>query len=176
MHLHTSDRLLWVWLSRVWTDWQSALIIVKPESVIGWHRMAFKMFWRWKIRRGKPGRPALSREIRELIRRMSRENPGWGAPRIHGELMKLGIDIGETSVSTYLVRGPKPPSQTWRTFLENHLQSLVSIDFFTVPTIRFQVLYVFLLLAHERRRLVHFAVTAHPTAEWTAHQLREAFP
>jgi putative transposase len=133
------------------------------------------MFWTWKIRRGKPGRAAVSREIRELIRRMSRENPGWGAPRIHGELLKLGIDIGETSVSKYLVRSRKPPSQTWRTFLENHLHSLVSVDFFTVPTIRFQILYVFLVLAHERRRIVHFAVTAHPTAEWTAHQLREAF-
>jgi putative transposase len=107
---------------------------------------------------------------------MSRENPGWGAPRIHGELLKLGIDIGETSVSKYLVRSRKPPSQTWRTFLENHLQSLVSVDFFIVPTIRFQILYVFLVLAHEQRRIVHFAVTAHPTAEWTAHQLREAFP
>ena len=128
------------------------------------------------MRRGKPGRPTVSPEIRALIRRMNRENPSWGAPRIHGELLKLGIDIGETSVSKYLVRSRKPPSQTWRTFLENHLQSLVSVDFFTVPTIRFQVLYVFLVLAHERRRIVHFAATAHPTAEWTAHQLREAFP
>ncbi|MBC8167884.1 MAG: DDE-type integrase/transposase/recombinase, partial [Bryobacteraceae bacterium] len=107
---------------------------------------------------------------------MSRENPGWGAPRIHGELLKLGINIGETSVSKYLIRNRKPPSQTWRTFLENHLKSLVSVDFFTVPTVRFQVLYVFLVLAHERRRILHFAVTAHPTAEWTAQQLREAFP
>ena len=107
---------------------------------------------------------------------MSRENPGWGAPRIHGELLKLGIDIGETSVSKYLVRSRKPPSQTRRTFLQNHLQSLISVDFFIVPTIRFQILYVFLVLAHERRRIVHFAVTAHPTAEWTAHQLREASP
>jgi putative transposase len=107
---------------------------------------------------------------------MSRANPGWGAPRIHSELLKLGIDIGETSVSKYLVRSQKPPSQTRRTFLGNHLQSLVSADFFTVPAVRFQILYVFLVLAHERRRIVHFAVTAHPTAEWTAHQLREAFP
>jgi len=107
---------------------------------------------------------------------MSRENPGWGAPRIHGELLKLGIEIGETSVSKYLVRSRRPPSQTWRTFLENHLQSLVSVDFFTVPTVRFESLYVFLVLAHERRRIVHFAVTAHPTTEWTAQQLREAFP
>jgi transposase InsO family protein len=107
---------------------------------------------------------------------MSRENPMWGAPRIHGELLKLGIDIGETSVSKYLVRQRKPPSPTWRTFLDNHLQSLASVDFFTVPTIRFQILYVFLVLAHDRRRILHFNVTAHPTAEWTAQQLRDAFP
>ena len=107
---------------------------------------------------------------------MSRENPLWGAPHIHGELLKLGIEISETSVVKYMVRQRKPPSQTWRTFLDNHVQNLVSVDFFTVPTIRFQVLYVFLVLAHDRRRVVHFNVTAHPTAEWTAQQLREAFP
>jgi hypothetical protein len=107
---------------------------------------------------------------------MSRENPLWGAPRIHGELLKLGIDIGETSVSKYLVRRRRPPSHTWKTFLENHVKSMVSVDFFTVPTIWFQILYVFLVLAHERRRILHFAVTTHPTAEWTAQQLREAFP
>ena len=174
--LHAADRLLWVWLSRVWADWRSSLVIVKPETVVGWHRKAFRLFWTWKIRRGKTGRPAVPHDVRDLIRRMSKENPGWGAPRIHGELLKLGINIGETSVSKYLVRNRKPPSQTWRTFLDNHLKSLVSVDFFTVPTIRFQVLYVFLVLAHERRRILHFAVTAHPTAEWTAQQLREAFP
>ena len=174
--LNAADRLLWVWLSRVWRGWRSALVIVKPDTVVAWHRKGFRMFWTWKIRRGKPGRPAVPREVCELIRRMSRENPRWGAPRIHGELLKLGIDIGETSVSKYLVRSRrKPPSQTWRTFLENHIRSLVSVDFFTVPTIRFRVLYVFLVLAHERRRIVHFAVTAHPTAEWTAQQVREAF-
>jgi transposase InsO family protein len=116
------------------------------------------------------------KEIRKLIRKMSRENPIWGAPRIHGELLKLGIDIGETSVSKYMAHRRNPPSQTWRTFLENHVKTTVSIDFFTVPTIRFQVLYVFLVLAHDRRRIVHFNVTAHPTAEWTGQQLREAFP
>lgn len=125
---------------------------------------------------GEPGRPAVPKDIRELIRRLSRENPLWGAPRIHGELLKLGIDIGETSVGKYLGRHRKPPSQTWRTFLENHVQSMVSVDFFTLPTITFQVLYVFLVLAHDRRRIVHFNVTAHPTAEWTGQQLREAFP
>ena len=107
---------------------------------------------------------------------MSRENPLWGAPHIHAELLKLGITIGETSVARYMVRHPQPPSQTWRTFLDNHVKTMVSVDFFTVPTIRFQVLYVFLVLAHERRRVVHCNVTAHPTAEWTAQQLGEAFP
>jgi transposase InsO family protein len=170
------DRVLWAWLSGIWSDWRSALAIVKPETVVAWHRAGFRLFWTGKVRRGRPGRPVISREVRDLIRRMCRENPTWGAPRIHGELLKLGIDIGETSVSKYMVRSRKPPSQTWRTFLENHLQQLVSIDFFTVPTIRFQVLYVFLVLAHDRRRILHFNVTAHPTAEWTGQQLREAFP
>ena len=174
--LTPADRLLWAWLCTVWEDWKSGVFIMKASTVIGWHRKGFRLFWTWKIRRGKPGRPSVPKEVRELIRTMSRENPLWGAPRIHGELLKLGIEIGETSVSKYLVRSRKPPSQTWRTFLENHLQSLVSVDFFTVPTIRFQILYVFLVLAHDRRRILHFAVTAHPTAEWTAQQLREAFP
>src|SRR6201982_1483150 len=170
------DRLLWVWLSRIWSGWRSALAIVKPETVIAWHRVGFRLFWTWKVRRGRPGRPVVSREVRNLIRRMCRENPSWGAPRVHGELLKLGIDIGESSVSKYMVRCRKPPSQTWRTFLQNHTQQLVSIDFFTVPTLRFQVLYVFLVLAHDRRRILHCNVTAHPTAEWTGQQLREAFP
>ncbi len=174
--LTPGDRLLWVWLSRIWSDWRLALVIVKPETVVAWHRAGFRLFWTWKVRRGQPGRPVICREIRDLIRKMCRENPGWGAPRIHGELLKLGIDIGESSVSKYMVRCRKPPSQTWRTFLENHAQQLVSIDFFTVPTIRFQVLYVFLVLAHDRRRIVHCNVTAHPSAEWTGQQLREAFP
>jgi hypothetical protein len=116
------------------------------------------------------------KQIQELIRMLSRENPLWGAPHIHGELLKLGIDIGETSVSKYMVRRRRPPSQTWRMFLDNHLKTMVSVDFFTVPTIRFQILCVFLVLAHERRRILHFAVTAHPTAEWTVQQMREAFP
>jgi len=174
--LTKGDRLLWVWLSRIWGDWRRTLAIVKPETVVAWHRKGFRLFWTWKVRRGRLGRPGIAREIRDLIRRMCRENPLWGAPRIHGELLKLGIDIGETSVSKYMVRGRKPPSQTWRTFLDNHLTQLVSIDFFTVPTLRFQVLYVFLVLAHDRRRILHCNVTAHPSAEWTGQQLREAFP
>jgi putative transposase len=174
--LSTTDRILWVWLSSVWSEWRTSVFIVKAATVIAWHRKGFRLFWTWKVRHGKPGRPMVPREVRELIRIMSRENPIWGAPRIHGELLKLGIDIGETSVSKYMVRRRRPPSQTWKTFLANHVKSMVSVDFFTVPTIRFQVLYVFLVLAHDRRRILHFAVTAHPTAEWSVQQLREAFP
>jgi putative transposase len=174
--LSTADRLLWVGLSSVWNGWEAGLSIVKAATVLGWHRHAFRLFWYWKVRSGKVGRSAVPCEVRELIRTLSRENPLWGAPRIHGELLKLGIDIGQTSVGKYMIKRRKPPSQTWRTFLDNHLKTLVSVDFFTVPTIRFRILYVFLVLVHERRRILHFAVTSHPTAEWTAQQMREAFP
>ncbi len=176
LKLTMADRVFWAWLSGAWADWRSALVIVKPETVIAWHRKGFRLFWTWKIRHGRTGRPAVSHEVRNLIRTMSRANPLWGAPWIHGELLKLGIDIGETSVSKYMVRRRKSPSQTWRTFLDNHVRQIVSVDFLSVPTIRFQVLYVFLVLAHERRRILHFNVTAHPTAEWTGQQLRNAFP
>jgi putative transposase len=174
--LKATDRWLWAWLSRSWPEWRRALVIVKADTVIGWQRKGFRLFWTWKSRHGQRGRPAVAKDIRLLIRRMSRDNPLWGAPKIHGELLKLGIDISESTVSKYLVRHRGSPSQSWRTFLQNHVKDLVSVDFFTVPTIRFQILYVFLVLAHERRRILHFAITAHPTAEWTAHQLREAFP
>jgi len=176
LKLTAADRLFWIWLRRVWSDWKSALMIVKAETVIAWHRKGFRLFWRWRIRWGKPGRRKVPQDVRDLIRMLSRNNPRWGAPRIHGELLKLGIEITEPTVAKYMVRHRKPPSQTWRTFLENHLKTMVSVDFFIVPTIRFEILYVFLVLAHERRRIVHFAVTAHPTAEWTVQQLREAFP
>ena len=174
--LTSPDRFLWACLSRIWKSWRSTLVIVKPETVVAWHRKGFRLFWTWKVRHGQPGRPVVDREVRDLIRRMCRENPTWGAPRIHGELLELGLDIGESSVTKYMLRVHKPPSQTWRTFLENHVSQLASIDFFAVPTIRFQVLYVFLVLAHDRRRIVHCNVTAHPTAEWTGQQLRNAFP
>src|SRR6516165_3930159 len=154
--LTIGDRLLWICLSRLWRNWRSTLAIVKPETVVAWHRAGFRLLWTWKVRSGPPGRPVISREVRDLIRKMCRENPLWGAPRIHGELLKLGINIAESSVSKYMIPRNKPPSQSWRTFLENHAQQLVSIDFFTVPTIRFQVLYVFLVLAYDRRRILHF--------------------
>jgi putative transposase len=136
------DRFLWTLLCDVWSEWRSALVIVKPDTVIAWHRKGFRLFWTGKVRGGRSGRPAVPQDVRALIRRMSRENPLWCAPRIHGELLKLGIEIGETSVAKYMIRHRKPPSQNWRTFLDNHVKTLVSVDFFTVPTIRFQVLYV----------------------------------
>src|SRR6516165_4476067 len=148
--LTSGDRLFWICLSRLWRDWRAALAIVRPETVVAWHRAGFRLFWTWKVRCGQPGRHLISREVRDLIRKMCQENPTCGAPRIHGELLKLGINIAESSVSKYMVRRNKPPSQSWRTFLENHAQQLVSIDFFTVPTIRFQILYVFLVLAHDQ--------------------------
>jgi putative transposase len=171
-----TDRLLWVGLSRVWSRWRGALVIVKPATVVRWHRSAFRRFWTWRSRR-PPGRPPIERRTRELVRQMAHANPLWGAPRIHGELVKLGITISEREVSRLIPRVPrKPPSQTWRTFLNNHVGSLASIDFFTVPTATFRVLYVFVVLAQDRRRVLHFNVTDHPTATWTAQQVVEAFP
>ena len=170
------DRGFWVLLRRIWPDWDSVLIIVKPETVVRWHRAGFRRYWTWKSRRRRPGRPSVALEVRELIRDMSRSNPIWGAPRVHGELMKLGLSISQAAVSKYMVRDRKPPSQTWRSFLDKHLADLVSIDFFTVPSATFRVLFVFVVLSHERRRIVHFNVTEHPSAEWTAQQMVNAFP
>ena len=174
--LRKADRVFWVILSCLWPGWRHALVIVRPETVIGWHRKGFRLFWTWKWRRGKPGRPPVSREIRYLVRRMSRENTRWGAPRIHGELLKLGFSISQAAVSKYMVRYPSPPSQSWRTFLTNHADCLASIDFFVVPTATFHLLFGFIVLHHERRQIVHFGVTANPTMAWVAQQIREAFP
>lgn len=174
--LRRVDRLLWAWLLRLWPRWRSALLLVQPETVIGWHRQGFKLFWRWKSRRRGPGRPRVDPDIRALIRRMSIANPLWGAPRIHGELLKLGIDVGQTSVAKYMVKHRKPPSQNWRTFLDNHASDIAALDFFTVPTATFQVLFVLVIIIHARRNVLHFNVTANPTAQWTAHQVVEAFP
>ncbi len=150
--------------------------MVKPATVIAWHRKGFRLYWTWKSRPNGKGRPAVAPQVRELVRKMSRANPLWGAPRIHGELQKLGIEISQAAVSKYMVRHRKPPSQGWRTFLDNHVGDLVSIDFFTVPTVTFRVLFVFVILAHERRRIIHFNVTESPSAKWTAQQIVEAFP
>jgi putative transposase len=174
--LRPSDRLFWVLLARLWHGWAEVVAIVQPETVIRWQRTGFRLFWTWKSRRPGLGRPAVAPDVRALIRTMARANPLWGAPRIHGELRKLGLEISQATVSKYLVRRRTPPSQTWRTFLANHLGSLVSVDFFVVPTAMFKVLFVFVVLAHNRRRVVHVNVTDAPTARWTAQQLVEAFP
>lgn len=176
IRLRKADRFFWIWLSRVWRNWRDALAIVRPETVVAWHRKGFRLFWTWISRRKRRGRPEVSSEIRALIRKMTEANPLWGAPRIHGELLKLGIDISERTVSRLMPKRRKPPSQTWKAFLENHVKELVSIDFFTVPTARFRVLFVLVVLAHHRRRVVHFNVTENPTAAWTAQQIVEAFP
>jgi hypothetical protein len=175
LRLTQTDRLLWVWLSSVWTPWRSALMIVKPDTVIAWHRRAFRLWWTWKSRHHL-GRPSVPPEVRTLIRTMSQANPLWGAPRIHGELGKLGIQVSQASVAKYLVRHRRPPSQSWRTFLTNHIRQIMAADFFVVPTATGGVLFVLVILAHQRRRVPHVAVTAHPTAAWTAQQFREAFP
>jgi putative transposase len=171
--LTETDRIFWVLLSGLWTSWRQSLHVVQPETVVGWHRQGFKRYWTWKSRR-RSGRPMMRRELRELIARMSRANPLWGAPRIHGELLKLGLTVSQATVSKYTVRPRRPPSQAWRTFLKNHAPDLIAMDFFTVPTATFRVLFVLVVLSHARRRLVHFNVTEHPTAEWTARQLLEA--
>ena len=152
--LRKADRVFWVILSCLWPGWRHALAIVRPETVIGWHRKGFRLFWTWKSRRRKPGRPPVSRQIRHLVRRMSRENTRWGAPRLHGELLKLGFSISQAAVSKYMVRYPSPPSQSWRTFLTNHADCLASIDFFVVPTATFHLLFGFIVLHHERRQIM----------------------
>jgi transposase InsO family protein len=171
-----ADRLFWILFSKYVDGWRTMLHALHPDTVVRWHREGFRQYWTWKSRRQRPGRPPVDKEIRKLIRQMQSANVGWGAPRIHGELLKLGIDISQATVSKYMVRHRKPPSQTWRTFLENHADCIAGIDFFTVPTATFRILYVFIVLSHDRRHIVHFNVTAHPTARWTAQQLVEAFP
>jgi len=174
--LLSSDRLFWVALSSMWTGWRQALVIVSPNTVLRWQRRRFREYWARLSARPAPGRPRVSRQIRALVVRMAQANPLWGAPRIHGELQKLGIDVAERTVSRLLPKRRSPQSQTWRTFLTNHVRDLVSIDFFTVPTARLRVLFVFVVLAHDRRRVLHFNVTEHPTAAWTAQQIVDAFP
>ena len=172
LKLRRTDRVLLCWLSRLWAGRRSALLIVQPGTTLRWHRQGFKLYWRWKSRK-KPGRPKIDAEVRNLIRRMSQENPTWGAPRILSELLLLGHHVAESSVAKYMVGQPKPPSQNWRTFLANHVGQIVAIDFFTVATITFRVLYVFVVLRHDRRRVAHFNVTTNPTAQWAARQIVE---
>ena len=167
------DRLILGGVCRLFPKMYGALAIVRPETVIRWHRGGFRSYWRWKSKH-RCGRPAVTVEIRQLICQMSGANPLWGAPRIHGELLKLGIDVGQTSVAKYMVRRRVPPSQGWRTFLRNHADGIAAMDLFVVPTISFRLLYGLLIMGHGRRQLLWFGVTAHPTAEWIANQLTEA--
>jgi len=168
--LKPGDRLLWGCLSRAWSGWQDALVFVKPGTVISWQRKRFREHWTRLSRRGRPGRPPIAREIRDLIRKMSRSNLSWGSPRVRSELQKLGIDVAKATVEKYRVRPRKPPSPAWRAFPANHAKELVSLDFFTVSTVRFNVLFVLIILAHDRRRVVHFHCTEHPTARWAANR------
>ena len=149
--------------------------IVRPETVVRWHRKGFTGYWRWKSR-SPGGRPRIAREVRDMIRRMSFENSLWGATKIHGELLKLGIAVAQSTVSVYMVPRRDRPLQTWKTFLRNHMEGIASIDLFVVPTIAFQQLFACLVLGHKRRQLLWFAVTRNPTAEWLARQITEAFP
>ena len=175
LHLRWADRALFIWLYRRCPRILDAITIVRPETVLRWHRLGFAAYWRWKSH-SAGGRPRISKEVRDLIRKMSFENPLWGAPKIHGELLKLGIDVAQSTVSIYMVPRQDRPLQTWKTFLRNHMEGISSIDLFVVPTIAFEQLFAFLVLGHCRRRLLWFAVTRNPTAEWLARQITEAFP
>ena len=174
--LRRSDRLLWVWLSRMWPSWRQALVMVAPATVLSWQRRRFRRHWATLSGCPPAGRPPVDAAIKALVRSMAAANPLWGAPRIHGELLKLGIDVAERTVSRLLPKRRSPPSQTWPTFLTNHVPDLVSVDFFTVPTARLRVMFVFIVLAHDRRRVLHFNVTEHPTAAWATQQIVDAFP
>jgi transposase InsO family protein len=175
LRLRASDRALLVWMTRIWPSLIGLTRVVQPATILRWHRSGFRAYWRWKSR-GRPGRPRVERELRDLIRRMSEENPLWGAPRIHGELLKLGFKVAESTVSKYMIRRRGPPSQTWRTFLRSHAEAIAAIDLCVVPTVTFERLFAFLVLGHGRRQLLWFAVTRNPTAEWLAQQIVEAFP
>ena len=174
--LKSGDRVFWVVLSRIWAPWRNALHMVNGDTLVGWQRKGFRIYWTRISQRKVGGRPQASSEVRALIKRMATPNPYWGAPRIHGELFKLGIEISERTVSRLMPKYRKPHSQTWKAFLHNHVQDLVSVDFFTVSTVSFRVLFVFVVPVHHRRRVVHFKVTEHPTAGWTGQQMVEAFP
>jgi hypothetical protein len=171
--LFTIDRLLWVWFYRLSPRCLDTMVLVKPATVVQWHRQGFRLFWRW---RSRSGRPSVDREIRKLIREMSVANPLWGAPRIHGELLKLGVEISQATVAKYIMRRRLRPSPTWRSFLRNQATGIAAIDMFVVASASFRLLYVMIILAHDRRKIVRFDVTRYPTAGWLARQVTDAFP
>jgi putative transposase len=176
-HLRRSDRLFWVMLRRVWAKWPNPLLIVKPDTVVRWHRKGFRLYWRFRSRSERVGRPVIARDVRASIHTMASENPTWGAPRVHGELLKLGFEISERTVSRYLSRlqPSDRAAQLWRTFLKNHREVIAGMDFFTVITANFRILYCLFLIQHDRRKIIYLNVTEHPTGEWVVQQLREAF-
>jgi hypothetical protein len=173
--LTVADRVIFVWLYRLFPSVLSAISIIEPETVIRWHRMGFRLYWRWKSR-SRGGRPRIPGEIRRLIRDMSLANRLWGAPRIHGELLRLGIEVAQSTVAKYMARSGRGRSQTWKTFLHNHAAGIAAMDFLIVPTVGFKLLFVLVILRHQRRRLISLTVTTNPTAEWISHQITDAFP
>jgi transposase InsO family protein len=175
LRLRTADRLIFVWLYRLFPGLLGAAVIFKPDTLVRWHRSGFRLYWRWKSRR-RVGRPTVSAEIRDLVRTISRDNPFWGAPRIHGELLMLGIDIAQSTVAKYISRHRGPSSPGWRAFLLNHAAHIAAVDLFVIPTVGFKLLYGLVILRLERRRLVWTNVTANPTADWIARQITDAFP
>ena len=168
------DRLLWSILSRYWAGWQNSLLLFRPETVMGWQKAAFGFYWRWRSG-PKGGRPRIDPEVAKLIRRMWQANLTWGAPRIRDELVKLGLRVSTATVRNYRPKLGRPSRQSWKTFLQNHVKEIIAIDFFVVPTVTFRLLYGFIVMAHERRRVLHFAVTDSPSAQWTGQQLVNAF-
>src|SRR5215470_186739 len=177
--LATTHKLFWIALRRVWSGWKKPLVLVTPRTVVAWHRAGFRLYWRWLSRAGQVGgRKPVSKELRDMIFRMAVENPTWGAPRIHRKLLKLGFDVSEPTVSRWLRRIPKTPdpAQRWLTFLRNHREAIAAMDFFTVPTMTFGVLYCFFVIGHDRRRILHCGVTHNPTTLWITQQMREAWP
>jgi len=175
LKIKPTDRFFLAFLIDLYNSWREALLVVQPETVIRWHRQSFRVFWKWKSR-STPGRPAIPQTQINLIKQMATDNPLWGAPRIHGEMLKLGFDISESTVLRYMPKkAPRTTRQRWKTFLKNHSSHIASLDFLVVPTITFRLLYVIVFLSHDRRRIIHFNVTAHPTAHWSAQQLRNAF-
>jgi putative transposase len=174
--LRTTDRLFWAWLSRLWSGWQTALAFVQPRTVTAWQQRRFRDHWRRLSQRGAFGRPAIAKDVRDLIRQMWRANPTWGSPRIVGALQKLGTEVAKSTVEKYRLRPRAPSSPTWKTFLNNHVRDVAAMDFLVVPTVTFKMLFVLVILAHERRRIVHVNVTEYPTAAWMAQQVVDAFP